>query len=79
MNVLFFLLKLEWFRNRRYILLNGSSFHKKADWDRRGLEAFLELSYEVFSLDYVYWDNFLSGKGLPWSSDPASHFILDTD
>lgn len=75
-NVLFFLLKLEWFRDRRYVLLNGSSFHKKADWDRRGLEAFLELSHEVFSWIMCTGIIFFLGRGFPGAVTPPLILFL---
>lgn len=66
MNVLFFFLKLEWFRNGRYVLLlNEYYFHKKTDRFRGDCRICLELSHGVFLWAAYTGIIFFLGRGFP--------------
>lgn len=63
-NILFFILKLESFRNCRYaLLLNEYYFHKQTDQDKRGLYELPGVVVCGFFLDGVYWNNFFLNVG----------------
>lgn len=71
-NILFFILKLEWFRSGSYALLVREHC-SQPDWRRARAPSDLPgVVTRGFSLGCGYGNGFLSGQGLPWSSNCAS-------